>query len=254
MSAHNAPFESFSQAVELVDPGASGTISVNRTPCVVKLISAAAETRTLARPTRVGAQVTLQFKTDGGDITLTVTGGYNTNGDTTYTFSAVGQFVQFVSIEYGGTYYWRKVADYNDGNNTPTRLVSLTTTPVTITAASHANRTIVLNKADALACTLPAATGTGNVYTFIVGTTASGGSYTIVRAGSDVIKGTAFGDDGDGEPANGWSTTNATTITMDGSTQGGVAGDTVILTDIASAVWAVRAHLTQTGTEATPFS
>jgi hypothetical protein len=49
-------------------------------------------------------------------------------------------------------------------------------------------------------------------------------------------------------------TTTGVTITMDGSTRGGFAGDVVELEDVATNVWAVRMFGHATGTEATPFS
>ena len=104
--------------VQMVDPGASGTITVDRSPAYVPLVSAAAETRTLARPTKTGAIATLYFLTDGGDITLTVTGGFNENGDTTFTFSDAGQFITFLSCYDGTNYHWRKIADHLGGGST----------------------------------------------------------------------------------------------------------------------------------------
>jgi hypothetical protein len=115
--AHNIDTHLF-RAAEYPDPGDADTITVDRNPCVVGLVSAAAETRPLARPTRSGGTVFLYMKTDGGDITLTVTGGFNEDGETTFTFSDPGQFI-FLQAAYessGGTYYWRKLSDHAVGN------------------------------------------------------------------------------------------------------------------------------------------
>jgi hypothetical protein len=104
----------------MVDPGASGTITVDRSPAYVPLDSAAAETRTLAAPSKAGALVTIAMRVDTGDITLTVTGNYNEAGDSTFTFSDPGQFVTFQAIESAaGTFVWRKVSDYGLGNIAP---------------------------------------------------------------------------------------------------------------------------------------
>lgn len=103
----------------LDDPGASGTISVkDQSPVHVDLVSAAAETRTLSQPTRAGAVIEIGMKTDGGDITLTVTGGYDESGSTTFTFSDPGQFAIFVSFDVSGTITWRKVSDHGVGGVT----------------------------------------------------------------------------------------------------------------------------------------
>jgi hypothetical protein len=105
------------------DPGASGTIQVDRSPAYCGLQSATAETRTLARPLKRGAVVTLAMEVDGGDITLTVTGGINEDGDTTFTFSDPGQNLTLVAcatVSSGtSTLFWRKLSDYGLGNVAP---------------------------------------------------------------------------------------------------------------------------------------
>ncbi len=124
MSAHSTLQDIFIGS-PLKDPGASGTITVDRSPCYVPLISATAETRTLARPTREGAVLFLSMRTDGGDITLTVTGGFNEDGDTSFTFSDAGQFAAFVSGYDGTNYYWRLFSHYEMGNIAPTEFAGL---------------------------------------------------------------------------------------------------------------------------------
>lgn len=111
MTAHRAAFDLFKLS-EMADPGDAESIVADRNPCSVPLVSAGAETRTLARPTRAGTLLNLYMRTDGGDITLTVTGGYDETGNTTFTFSDAGQFLFLVSCYDGTNYYWRKVADY----------------------------------------------------------------------------------------------------------------------------------------------
>jgi len=120
MSSHNTAIELHSDYLKMVDPGNAGSISVDRNLAYVPLVSGAgAETRTLARPTREGVYATLCLKTDGGgDITLTVTGGYNEAGTTTVVFSDAGQFMTFVSCEAGGSYFWRLVASSGTALNT----------------------------------------------------------------------------------------------------------------------------------------
>lgn len=115
---------------------------------------------------------------------------------------------------------------------------------------------LVFTRAAGVVVTLPAATGTGDIYKFYVNTTVTSNSYKIqVANATDIISGLALANDGDGEPANGWPTTLTTdTITMDGSTQGGIKGDSLEIIDIASGQFCVRAFLTNSGTEATPFS
>lgn len=131
------------QADQYKDPGASGSITVDRSPCYVALVSAAAETRTLKAPLRAGAIVTLAMKTDGGDITLTVTGGLNETGDTTFVFSDAGQFIQLTSVESAsGTFVWRKTSDYGSGNLALSGL-NATVAELNVAADGSANTVVV---------------------------------------------------------------------------------------------------------------
>jgi hypothetical protein len=41
---------------------------------------------------------------------------------------------------------------------------------------------------------------------------------------------------------------------MDGSTQGGLKGDSIEIIDVATGLFSCKVFITQTGTEATPFS
>ena len=111
MSAHRIATDLFNAAQGL-DPGSAGSIVVDRSPLVVGLVSAGAEARTLPRPTKVGLSCFIWMKTDGGDITLTVTGGYNEDGDTTFTFDDPGEFIELRSGYDGTNYYWRKTSDH----------------------------------------------------------------------------------------------------------------------------------------------
>src|SRR5262245_1626443 len=84
------------------------------------------------------------------------------------------------------------VAEINRVADVSTRLVSLTAASVPITVADHEGKTLVLNRAAGIAATLPVATGSGARYRFVVGTTASGGSYVIRGGASDVLRGLAI--------------------------------------------------------------
>lgn len=107
MSGHNAPQQMFDGPLRVADPGASGTIVIDRFGALVPIVTATAESRTLAAPTREGILATIVLHTDGGNMTLTVTNGYDSNGNTSLTFADAGDFVTFKSIQVGATYYWR---------------------------------------------------------------------------------------------------------------------------------------------------
>lgn len=135
----------------MLDPGNAGSINVDRTPAVVPMVSAGAETRTLARPVMRGDIVTLYVETYVGNITLTVTGGYNTNGDTSFTFSAAGQWAVFVSGFDGTNYFWMMVANYQLGNLSATELGWLDGVTAGTAAASKAMVTNSSNQIGSLA-------------------------------------------------------------------------------------------------------
>ena len=132
--------------------------------------------------------------------------------------------------------------------------------PVTITAATtlsrnlHADTVVVLDNATGKTITLPASTGKGDAYTVYVKTTVSSGSHVIqVANGTDVIfGGVALSTDIGG--TNMLSNGTNDTITMNGSTTGGLAGSWVRLRDVVSGFWMLEGFLVTTGTEATPFS
>lgn len=131
------------------DPGASNTITIDRQEGVCPVVTAAAEARTLRQPTKAGIVGTVVLDTDGGDLTLTVTGGYNADSDTTITFGDAGDYVRFVSIEVGSSYYWRVVSQ--EGTNVASEsgtFDSLTvngTANLTVTTLTVNGTTVVLS-------------------------------------------------------------------------------------------------------------
>jgi hypothetical protein len=134
--------------------------------------------------------------------------------------------------------------------------VNATAATLTVTEANHANKIIVLDRAAGITATLPAANGTGNKYTFMIKTTVTSNTTVIkVANATDTMAGCAIACADGGASVNGWECAGTSdTITFDGSTTGGIRGDTVELTDIAAGIFVVNAFLSQTATEATPFS
>ena len=183
MAAHAALFDVHNGS-PLPDPGASGTITVDRSPCFVALVTAAAEARTLARPTREGAIVTLHFKTDAGDLTLTVTGGYNEAGDTTYVFTDAGQFLSFIACYDGTSYFWRLLAHSADAPINQSEIV-ITTNVLT---AAESGKTFYLNLAGGFTTTLPAP-AVGLYFRFIVKTAPTTSYVITTNGGADILYG-----------------------------------------------------------------
>ena len=136
------------------------------------------------------------------------------------------------------------------------------TPPITTTASIvcsrevHAGRTITINAAAGCAVTLPAATGTGSVYRFFIGTTITSNSTTIkVANATDVMSGRAYVISDGAAAVLGYATAATDdTITLNGTTLGGFAGDLIEIIDAIAGTYLVSVNTKATGTEATPFS
>jgi hypothetical protein len=144
--------------------------------------------------------------------------------------------------------------DYVGGiSGTP---VATTATTLAITAAAHSGRTVVVNSTAPIAVTLPQATGTGDKYKFWIGVVATATSHTIkVANATDVMAGYAFCVSTTSDNAEGFKTSaTSDTITLNGTTLGGVVGDIVEIEDVKTGIFSVKLFTAPTGTEATPFS
>jgi hypothetical protein len=201
MSANTLNNQLYLAEAVAADPGAGGTIVVEKSLAVCNLVSAAAEARTLGRPLRQGVIISIHMKTDGGDITLTVTGGYDESGDTTYVFSDPGQFITLQSFYDGTNYYWRKIADHASGNvslpvagvaagykvargeialdgSNPTPVATGLTTIVS--AQATIKRTSAVTSGTAFVTVdFTGSDGTLNLYAWVLAGTASSGTETI---------------------------------------------------------------------------
>lgn len=137
-----------------------------------------------------------------------------------------------------------------------TQVVSITAATVALTAADHGGKVVALNRAAGVTATLPAATGSGEVFRIYVGTAVTSNSDIIqVANASDTMVGTiistlAAGGTTFGETAQGTDDT----ITMNGTTTGGLIGSYVELTDWAANVWLVNGRLAGSGTLASMLS
>ena len=148
-----------------------------------------------------------------------------------------------------------------DNNAVSKAPLVLNTDAITLNS-SFSGIPLILDRAAGVVVTLQAATGTGDTYKFYVKTTVTSNSYKIqVANGTDIMSGVAFGSD-DETPLSGTPTAidmwtagaSDDTFTMDGSTKGGKKGNHVEILDMAAGMFHVRAVLTQTATEVTPFS
>lgn len=133
--------------------------------------------------------------------------------------------------------------------------------PIAVTATRSLTRSdigapIVVNAAAGLTLTLPASSGSGDDFEIIVGTTVTSNSVVVKVANStDVMQGVALNAADGGDTAVVFETAaSSDTITMNGTTTGGIRGDRILLKDYASGFWQVQVLGQATGTEATPFS
>jgi hypothetical protein len=134
--------------------------------------------------------------------------------------------------------------------------VAITAATLTLNQNTHADVSVVVNRAAGSVLTLPAAYGSGCKYSILVGTTITSNNLIIqVANGSDVMTGNALSAQDAGDTALAFETAVDTdTITMNGTTKGGVKGDRIELEDVGPNLWAVNIFGSATGTEVTPFS
>lgn len=165
---------------------------------------------------------------------------------------AINSGARLITASVDGT---EKFGVDTDGNPTHMAPVAATAATLAVTAAAHANRTIVLDRAAGITATLPAATGTGNRYTFFTKTTVTSNNNIIQVVTDDTMKGTVWMAQDGGDTSVAFETaSDSDTITMNGSTKGGLVGDRIDLIDVATDVWSLQAFLQGTGIEATPLS
>lgn len=131
-------------------------------------------------------------------------------------------------------------------------------TALALTQALHANKIVYVTDV-AAAYTLPAATGTGDKYTIMLGATQTGASSIAVSAlpGTDVMKGSALLSQDAADTAVLFDTA-ADSDTVDlfetNNTTGGMIGAIYEFWDVATGIWFVRIVSPAGGVEATPFS
>ncbi len=151
--------------------------------------------------------------------------------------------------------YTQGVATFGVGINNPATVL----TASTVLTSAGAGRLYLLNAAGGFTVTLPAATGSGNWYEFIIVTAnSSTNNYVIeVATGGADFNGVILGKaDTVTTAERRVAGASDNTISLGGTTQatGGSVGDWIRIVDIATNEWFINGMLTQSGTEATPFS
>lgn len=132
-------------------------------------------------------------------------------------------------------------------------IAAVTAGTLSVTSADHNGKIIPLSKADGITITLPASSGSMDVYKFRIDTSITSNSYIIqVANATDTMIGHAAVSATTGAVFA--PTAAGDTMTMTSTTSGGLAGGWIEITDVKSGKWLVNAALVGSGTAATPFS
>lgn len=100
---------------KIADPGNAGAIPT-RTSGTVALVTAAAETRTLAAPKFLGQEIMLFLDTDGGDCVVTVSAAFNASNNTVLTFDDAKDYALLKAGSAGGTLRWQEISKTATGS------------------------------------------------------------------------------------------------------------------------------------------
>lgn len=134
--------------------------------------------------------------------------------------------------------------------------INLTAATYTLSKEAHSGTVLTVNRAAGTALTLPASSGDGSTFEIVIGTTITSNTSTVkVANATDVMTGTALvGQDAADTAVLFETAATSDTITLNGSTTGGIKGDRIVLKDVTAGLWFVSVISSATGTEATPFS
>jgi hypothetical protein len=137
------------------------------------------------------------------------------------------------------------------------RLVDVTAATLAVTSAAHDGKLILLDLLAGVTATLPAATGSGSRFKFLVKLVPTSNQHKVqVANSSDIIQGTILMLSDNTAAVLGYSAGAADdTISLNGTTTGGLKkGDWIELIDAAANLWLATGIVTGSGTEATPYS
>lgn len=145
--------------------------------------------------------------------------------------------------------------EINNVADTSSRLVAAGST-LAMTQAAHDGKIICLDTASGSVVTLPASTGGGAVYRFLITVTATSNSHIIKVANtSDEMRGFVIQDSDTATAPNiWWAADNDDTITLNRSTTGLAAqGEYFEIVDAVLNHFFVKGYSQASGAEATPF-
>lgn len=185
------------------------------------------------------------------------TSNYESQGGATTTIGGTLNVLSTGQFQLAGTQVTATAAEINQMADVSGRLVAGGST-LSATVASHNGKIIQLDTATGTVVTLPAATGSGAIFEFVVSVLATSNSHIVkVANASDTMSGYALVVDTDtAGTVTGFATAaDSDTITLNRSTTGSVTlGERIRAVDLAANKWAVEVNSTNTGSGATPFS
>lgn len=147
-------------------------------------------------------------------------------------------------------------AELNRAADVSTRLIAAGAT-LAMTEAAHDGKIIALDTAAGSIVTLPASTGGGAVYRFLITVTATSNSHIIkVANATDEMRGFVIQDASEATAPNIWfAADNDDTITLNRTTTGlAIQGEYFQIVDAVLNHYYVQGYSAANGTEATPFS
>jgi hypothetical protein len=112
-NAHRIHNDLYHADKNIADPGDGKTITVREDLQICEMVSVAAETRTLANPTKSGVRVVLRMTTDGGDIVVTASNGFMVAPSTGFirtkaTFNDASDLLNLISVKVSvGVWRWQ---------------------------------------------------------------------------------------------------------------------------------------------------
>lgn len=104
---HNVHHNLYRVGKSMLDPGDAGIIHVSEDLQILEIVTTAAETRTLADPTKAGIRFVLRLFTDGGNLVVTAAGGLNAAGNTQATFADASDMLELVSVKTSTGFRWQ---------------------------------------------------------------------------------------------------------------------------------------------------
>jgi hypothetical protein len=163
-------------------------------------------------------------------------------------------------LKLAGTLITATAAELNAADLSAGAAIAANGDTLAVTADLHAGKVIQFGKAAGTVATLPAATGTGHTYRFVIGVTATSNANVIkVANATDVMDGSVNlqqDTDVDGTLKMWRADAGDDTMTFAGAAgTGGIVGGFIQCTDYKAGFWSCQAF-TQSGggAEATPFS